>query len=160
MPDYDPNLLKPNQQFGGLSPEQQKKQGCAKYLLIGCAGAALLFVGFFAVLFLGVFATMKSSEPYQVALKKTQESKLAQQALGTPITAGNFPSGNLSADGSVKRAELTIPVSGPKAKGRIVVRAEKSGKDWVYHRMVLVVGNDESEIDLLTESQPPAGKDF
>jgi len=160
MADYDPKLLEPNQQFGELTPEQQKKQGCARLALIGCAGITLLFVGFATVIFLGMLGMMRSSEPYQVAVDKAKNSKLAQQALGTPIEAGKFPSGSFSTEGTFKKAELSIPVSGPKAKGRIMVRGEKSGKDWVYHRMVLVVGDDESEIDLLAESEPPPDKDF
>lgn len=160
MSDYDPKLLQPDQRFGELTPQQQKKQGCARLALIGCAGVTLLFLGFFAVIFLGMIGMMRSSEPYIAAIRKANESPLAKQALGSPIEAVRFPSGSLSADGESKRAELNIPVSGPKGKGKLEVRAVKAGKDWTYHRMVLVVGEGEAEIDLLAESQPPAGTDF
>lgn len=160
MADYDPRLLQPNQDVSTEQPSTpDKKTGCARLGLMGCAAAVLLLGGFFVVLFLGVFAALKASEPYKVAVQRAQNSKVAQQALGTPIEPGKFPSGTLSTANGVKKAELSIPVSGPKANGTLLVLATKRDKEWVFEKLALSLSTAGDEIDLLAEEGPP-GKDF
>src|ERR1700730_3585265 len=59
-------------------------------------------------------------------------------------------------------ADLSVPISGPKGKGTVYVKALKSAGAWAYNSMVATVDGSSEKIDLLAnatatvpESNPP-----
>jgi Cytochrome oxidase complex assembly protein 1 len=57
-------------------------------------------------------------------------------------------------------AELSIPISGPRGKGRILVAAKKEHGRWSYQTMEVDVDGDDTAIPLLNPGEgAPAPKD-
>lgn len=87
-----------------------------------------------AVVAPGVFYALRSSEPAQAAFRAASESAGVKAALGEPIELGWLVTGSMSTGSSGGNADLTLRVSGPKATGKLHVRAEQSpGGAWRYH---------------------------
>jgi cytochrome oxidase complex assembly protein 1 len=88
----------------------------------------------------------RSSEPYQAAVQKVEQSPLVAKRLGQPIQIGDIASGNLSTSNTTGHARLSIPISGPLGKGRIIVIAQKFGSRWIYHLIEVRVDGDPAAI--------------
>jgi len=101
--------------------------GCVGIILIGLAGIA----GIVAI----VFGAMKSSDVYREALQRAQNHPEVQAALGTPIEAGWWMSGQIDIKNDTGNANISIPVSGPKGKGTIHAVASKEGGRWRYSKL-------------------------
>jgi hypothetical protein len=97
----------------------------------------------------GVFALLKHSEAYTLAVAKVQESPIAANVLGAPISAGT-PFGKISVSGESGTAELNFSAAGTKAKGTVFVDAVKEGSAWTITRLTLKVDGQDSVIDLIT----------
>jgi hypothetical protein len=101
-------------------------------------------------LVLALIGVMKSSEPYKLALEALGRDARAVELLGTPIEDGFMPRGSVqtssSGDGS---AELGIPVSGPRGKGTLYIRASRDRGQWSVEVLLLQVGAER--VDLLGE---------
>jgi hypothetical protein len=113
-----------------------------------------LFAAFVAFIALVVMGSIKSSDAYKFALAKAQNDPRVQQRLGTPIEAGMFASGSINVSGSSGKADLTIPISGPKGKGSIYADATKFAGEWKFNRLEVAFEGDPQRVDLLTP--PPA----
>jgi hypothetical protein len=119
----------------------------------GCLSALVVFGAFLALILSIVFGSMKASDPYRLAMDRATASPAVTQALGTPIKAGFFVSGNISVDGASGSAELAIPLSGPKGKGTVYVEAKKAVGQWTFSRLVFEAGETKERIDLLEEGR-------
>lgn len=113
-----------------------------------CTVLLTLFAGFVLLLFSAVYGMIKSSGPYTEALQRAQANPAAVAALGTPLRDGWFTQGNVRVDGASGEANLQIPVSGPKGKGKLFVEASKSAGQWSFETLVLQVDADGERIDL------------
>ena len=58
-------------------------------------------------------------------------------------------SGNISYQNNSGDANFSIPIKGSKGKGRIFVVAHKSGDDWFYEKLYVVIKDTQQEINLL-----------
>lgn len=96
-----------------------------------------------------VFTAVKSTDVYKDAVARAKSHPAVLEALGSPVTEGFLVSGNTNVDGASGEANLSIPVSGPKAKGTIYVAANKSLGRWNYSGLVLEIANTHQRIDLL-----------
>ena len=114
----------------------------------------LLAVGSIALFVTLLFSTMKSSGAYKQALVAARADPAVEQALGAPIDAGFIVSGSVSVSGSSGDADLSIPVSGPKGKGTLHVRATRSMGEWQFTELVLEVAQTGERIDLLAGATP------
>jgi hypothetical protein len=74
-------------------------------------------------------------------------------ALGFPIKDGFFVSGKTNVSGSSGKADLTIPISGPKGKGTIYFVASKFAGEWTFSKLIVEVGKTGERIDL-TDKAP------
>jgi cytochrome oxidase complex assembly protein 1 len=100
-----------------------------------------LFIG---GIFWGVMSIMRSSYPYQLAVKRATESPAVAAKLGIPMHVGWLVSGNVNLNGPEGNASLSIPVSGPNGKGDIIVVGKKHGNHWNFETLeVDVTGEDE-----------------
>ncbi len=118
------------------------------------AGIVLLVVLFVAGLVFAIFTAIKSGEPYQHAVHAATHDPGAVSALGSPVTAGWYLSGNMNVSGSSGNADLAIPVSGSRQKGMVYVVAKKSAGRWTYSTLELKVDGQESRVNLLPQSSP------
>ena len=134
-------------------PSQQKGNWWTRnwkwFVPTGCLTIALLFVAFVFSIVLLVFGAMKSTDIYKNALAKAKANSSVIEALGSPIHDGLFVSGNTNVNGATGAANLSIPISGPKGKGTIYVKAEKSLGRWTYSELVVEIEKTGERIDLL-----------
>jgi len=119
---------------------------------VGCLGALTLFAAFVGSVGLIVFGAFKSTEVYKSALARAEEQPAVIEALGSPVKAGFLVSGNTNVNGASGEANLSIPVSGPKGKGKIYVAATKSLGKWNYSGLVVEIEKTHQRIDLLRDS--------
>ena len=124
----------------------------------GCFGLFLLFVCFVAAIVFTVFAAMKSGTVYQKSLARAEASSEVKSALGTPIKAGFFVTGNESTSGPSGKSELSIPVSGPKGKATIYAVAAKSAGQWHYSILEVEIANRQGRINLLAGEEGHQGE--
>lgn len=115
----------------------------------GCLTIALLFAVFVTSIVLLVFGAMKSTDVYKDALAKAKANSEVVEALGSPIRDGLFVSGSTNVNGATGASNLSIPISGPKGKGTIYVKAEKSLGRWNYSDLVVEIQATGERIDLL-----------
>jgi hypothetical protein len=119
----------------------------------GCLSIILLFVAFIVAIMSFAFGIMKSTDVYKDALAKAKTNPAVIEALGLPIKDGFFFSGHTEENGASGTADLSIPISGPKGKGTIYVKAEKSLGRWNYSELVAEIKKTGERIDL-TEDTP------
>ncbi|MCB1098016.1 MAG: hypothetical protein KDN22_20765 [Verrucomicrobiae bacterium] len=117
---------------------------------LGCGCALLAFAGVaFVVAIAGfVFSMMKNSEPYKHALTQVQNDPQAVAFLGEPIEPGWLLTGKIDLSGSSGSADISIPVEGSKASGRLNVVASKSGGVWSYTVLRLTSDGLSQPLDL------------
>ena len=121
----------------------------------GCLAIAVLFVAFVGSIVIIVFSAIKSTDPYKDAFAKAKMHPAVIEALGSPIKEGFFVSGNTNVNGAAGEANLSIPISGPKGKGTIYAKAEKSLGRWSYSDLVVEIQKTGQRIDLLKGRTPP-----
>ena len=119
------------------------------FVPVGCLTIILCVVAFAALIVGVVMGSMKSSDAYKMALAKAQANPIVQQKLGTPIEAGAFVAGSINVAGTSGKADLTIPISGPKGKGSIYVDATKFAGEWKFNRLEVGFDGQEQRVDLL-----------
>ena len=117
----------------------------------GCLAVLLLVVAFVAFIIAVVFGAMKSSDVYKTALAKAKADPRVIAALGSPIDAGFFVSGNRNVSGSSGNADLTIPISGPEGKGTIYFVASKLAGKWTFSKLIVDVEKTAKRVDLIQE---------
>ena len=121
-----------------------------------CVGAVAVLAGILALFLALILGFMKSSDAYKEALVRAELNPAVLSALGSPVKAGLFFTGHIEVNGPSGRAELAIPLSGPKGKGTLYARAEKSAGEWHFSLLVLRLDATGERIDLLDKSvQPP-----
>jgi hypothetical protein len=118
-------------------------------LLIVCLALPLAILG-------SVFAAIRSSDAAKQSLLRARSNPLVVQKLGTPIEEGWLAAGSINVSGTSGDADLAVPISGPKAKGKIYVTAHKSAGVWSYSVMAAAIDGSDQRIDLLTDVAPGA----
>jgi hypothetical protein len=113
------------------------------------AGLALLIVLFVAGLAVVVFAAIRSSEPYQHAIQSATHDARAVSLLGAPVQAGWYVTGSENVSGGFGKADLAVPVTGSRRKGRVYVVATKSAGHWRYATLELKVDGQQDRLNLL-----------
>jgi len=119
--------------------------------------ALLIVLVVFPIAILGsVFAAIRSSDAAKESLLRAQSNPLVVQELGAPIEEGWLVAGNINVSGTSGDADLAVPISGPKAKGKIYVIAHKSAGVWSYSVMTAAIDGSDQRINLLSEVMPRA----
>jgi hypothetical protein len=122
-------------------PAPSNSSGCLKWALIGCGAAVVLFAAFAAVIVLVVFGAIKRSDVYRQALQRAQNDPAVIAALGTPIDAGIYVTGNVNLDANGGHAKIDFPISGPKGKGDVHAVATMNGAKWEYSELTVTPAN-------------------
>jgi hypothetical protein len=105
-----------------------------------------------------VTSMMTSSGAYKVAVQRARESPQVAEEFGSPLKVGWFTSGNISVSGETGVADLSIPISGPREKGRIVVHAKKEHGTWTFQTLEVEVDGEDTIIPLLTPEITAPGR--
>jgi hypothetical protein len=114
----------------------------------GCLTIFALFALFVCSIVVIVFSAMKSTDVYKDALARAKANPAVIEALGEPIKDGLFVSGNTNVNGASGESNLAIPISGPKGKGTIYLKAEKSMGRWKYSQLEVEIEKTKERIDL------------
>jgi hypothetical protein len=117
--------------------------------------AAGIAIGVVVLLFVGIFALIANSEVCQLAVEQAQSNSAVAERLGKPIKRGLWVSGNIEVSGPSGRANLEIPLSGPRGKGTLYAVAVRSVGIWKFEALQLAVRGDPNRIDLLSVPLPP-----
>lgn len=115
---------------------------------VGCLGVLVLIGGFVAGLLTLIFTVIKSSDVYQEAIETARTHPAAIAELGAPIETGWFVSGSVSVSGPTGHADVSIPLSGPKASGTLYGVADKSAGLWTFSVLELELKGRPGRIDL------------
>jgi len=73
--------------------------------------------------------------------------------MGTPIEAGWLATGNVHWSGSEGNADVSVSVSGPRGEGYLVIEAIRSGGEWRFEELVLVIPRTEEQYVLWRDGQ-------
>ena len=129
------------------------------FVPVGCLTIVALFAAFIVAVVMLAVGSMKSTEAYKMAMAQVEKNPRVVERLGKPIEAGLFIGGSIHVEGSSGKADLTIPISGPKGKGTIYVDATKFAGEWKFNRLEVGFEGDPNRIDLLEQSPPPEPPD-
>ena len=125
-----------------------QKSGCLKWGLIGCGIVAVLVAATCVVVVVFAFGAMKRTDFYKGALNRAQNDPRVVAALGSPVEGGWWIKGNINRDTQHGgNAEMTFPISGPKAHATEHVIATYDGDKWVFERLT-VTPDGGAPIDL------------
>ena len=119
----------------------------------GCLSALLLFGGFIALILSIAMGSVKSSDAYRLAMDRAKASPSVREALGSPISEGLFVSGSMSVNGPRGTASLSIPVSGPRERGRSTPRRRRRSASGRFRTYVFEAAATKERVDLLEETK-------
>lgn len=121
----------------------EQKRAALKWIGAGCAGLVLVSGclilscgGLAAVLYGVVSSQIKKTDAYQEALAVARRHPAVIDAIGTPIEEGFLVRGKFSVSNGSGSAEISIPVSGPKGRGKVHVSGVKERGTWRYTELV------------------------
>jgi hypothetical protein len=123
-------------------------------LIGGCVALMILFAGFIAALFAVVEGSLKSSDACTQALAQARSNPHVVEKFGQPMQPGWFISGNIQVSGPSGNADISIPISGPRAKGTIYVVAKKSAGRWRFDTLEVEAQGEQQRINLLPATTP------
>jgi Cytochrome oxidase complex assembly protein 1 len=115
---------------------------------VGCLTPLLLCGGLTTLIFFLVFGTIKSSDVYTEALARAKANEEVKALLGEPIEAGFWVSGSFEVSGPSGKADLAIPISGPKGSATLYAVATKTGGGWQYSTLEVAPQDAGARIDL------------
>jgi hypothetical protein len=125
------------------------------FVPVASLAVIVLFAAFIAAVFGLVEASFQSSSVYTQALARARANPQVSGQIGLPLKAGWFTTGNLNIDNDDGNADLVIPISGPKGKGKIYVVAKKTADVWRYETLEVEVNGQPDRILLLQASDEP-----
>jgi len=137
--------------------DRPKRSGCRPWVL-GCVGVPLVLAIGCVALISGGFFWARSSLPSKAALERASANPAVREALGTPLTTKFFGENNVmvyNAGSGRKTSEATfsIPVTGPRGSGTIMVAGERRKGTWHFQRMEINIDKTGATIDLLTPAE-------
>lgn len=85
----------------------------------------------------------EASKPYEYALEKINHDEQIIDLLGSPIEKDGMVKGNINWHNGEKKAEMKIPIAGPKGTGTLYINASGEGDGWSYHEIRVTVKDNE-----------------
>jgi hypothetical protein len=139
--------------FGDPSKIQQENSAAVrKGVAFGCGGCALLAAAvavFGACIFWFIMSMIRGADASQMSLQAAQSSEVMRRELGEPIALGWLVTGSISITNGNGRADITVPVSGPKGAASIhTVGSKKAGSPWTFSTMKATIEADGQTVDL------------
>ena len=115
---------------------------------VGCLTPLLVCSGLTTLIVFLVFGAIKSSDVYTEALAKAKTHEEVNTLLGEPIEAGFWVSGSIEVSGPSGKADLAIPIAGPKGSATLYVVATKAAGRWQYSTLEVAPTAGGARIDL------------
>ena len=119
--------------------------GCLKWVIRGFI--ALVVVA--AVAMAAVMYTLGNAAVVAQTMARAEKHPGLAAKLGTPVKRGWMLSGSIEVNGPSGKAEVGIPVSGPKGGATIYTKGVKSMGKWTIERMEAAPDDGSPRIDLL-----------
>lgn len=120
---------------------------------LGCLTPILLVGGCFAGLAWIVVSSIRSTDVYEDAVARAKNDPRVIEALGAPVEARWWITGNLNVEGSRGEADFNVPLQGSRNKGTLEVEGGRDGGDWTFSVLQVRV-DDGPTIDLMPETAP------
>jgi hypothetical protein len=122
---------------------------------VGCLGLAAIPVAFVLGILGVVFGAMRSAGPVDEAVRLARANRQVVEALGEPVEKGWLVGGSINVTGPSGRAELSIPLSGPKGSGKLYLIADKRAGRWEFELAEVEIEGRGERIDLLADRASP-----
>jgi hypothetical protein len=120
------------------------------WLLIAAAVCGVVFLfGIFSL----IVGAIRGSDVAKEAVARAQSNPIVVQRLGTPISEGWLVLGSINVSGASGNADLAVPLSGPRGKATVYVRARKVMGKWKYSFMQAAIEGSDRRIDLLASAE-------
>ena len=116
-------------------------------------GTILVVSAFVITLVLVVSAAMTSSTVCVAALERARSDDQVLAQLGEPIETGRWLTGSMNFIAPSGRADLAIPIHGPRGQATLYLRAEKMAGEWQYEILEVAIAGQEGHIKLLTSQE-------
>ncbi|HEY3448121.1 MAG TPA: cytochrome c oxidase assembly factor Coa1 family protein [Myxococcales bacterium] len=123
-------------------------------IALAVLGCVVLFGGLAATIVYTVMSVIRSSEPYQVAMKQVRADPKVAEQLGSPLEEGLFTTGQISTSNDSGSASLEIPVAGPRDSAVVEVRASRAAGVWTLNHLMVRVEGSGSSLPLLGDALP------
>lgn len=107
-----------------------------KRLGMGLLFASALIVLFALPLAIDVESEMAKSGAYKLTMSTAQASPCVSGTLGLPLESGWLMSGYVTESATEGSADLSIPVEGPRGRGKLDVQADKQNGGWKIESLV------------------------
>ena len=139
-----------------VQPTKPKKIRWGWIIGIFLTLSLLGFITLGGIIYWAVTHAIKSSDVYQEALRKVKSRIVIIEKLGTPIEANGIPGGKISSSSGSGKANLEIPIKGPKGNATIYLNATKVGKQWRYQKLFVLIPGKNGAPDLQVNLVLPA----
>jgi len=96
-----------------------------------------------------VFGALRSADVTKQAVARAEADPQVVAQLGQPITLGFMVTGSINITGSTGKADLSIPISGPKGKATVSALASRGGGVWTFSKLDVTPEGGGPPIDLL-----------
>ncbi|MCS6938534.1 MAG: cytochrome c oxidase assembly factor Coa1 family protein [Roseiflexaceae bacterium] len=126
-----------------------RRQGCTPIACLVSIAFFVVVVACIGGIFFGVTGLIRNSDVVQEARARAERDPEVAAALGTPLEIGWLSLGSIETSNGGGSADLTLPVSGPRGSGQMIVEAVRREGVWQYRRLIVTVG--DRQIDVLRE---------
>jgi hypothetical protein len=146
-----------------LHPEPMKKTWLDRNPLwkipLGCFTLFVLIAAFAIILVTVITSSFRHSDVYKQAIAQAATNPQVRERIGEPIKPDWLISGEINVSGSSGKANLVIPISGPRGRGSIHAVAQKGGGIWRFTYLQVDVVNQSASIGLLS-AEPSEKQNF
>ncbi len=94
---------------------------------------------------------MKNNDAYRQSMAAVRANERVIAALGEPIDAAWWITGNVGLNGPTGVANFAIPVSGPKGSGTVTSQSVKTAGIWSTYLLVVTVDGNPAPIVLIND---------
>ncbi|MGO1073481.1 cytochrome c oxidase assembly factor Coa1 family protein [Lysobacter sp. CA199] len=145
---------RPNPGWFGRNWKWFVPTGCLTLVLFG----ALLLAGLIGLGLKGVSGLFAGSEPVRHSIELAEADPAVVAALGKPLEAGMMIQGSMQTHNDDGSADLSLPLTGPKGKGKLYLKAERSAGRWTYSLIEIAIDGSDQRIDLLGKGEGANGR--
>ena len=118
----------------------------------GCLTIIFLLVFGIGALFFGVTKAINDSAPIEYAMEQIENNTELKNILGTHIEIDGMFNGNLSLNDDDGTVDISIPVSGKKGSGILIIKGEKQDGVWFYEDLYVKIKDSNEKIILLDQT--------
>lgn len=90
-----------------------------------------VIIGLIIIIRVGAAISIINSAAFEFAKLKISENEKTLEIIGEIESFGKFPSGGLSTENGIKKAQVETKVFGAKSNAKVILKLEKQkGEDW------------------------------